>query len=247
MTARIVRLLRYPVKSLGLEEIGEATLTEGQTFPWDRTWAVTHEHTRADGTEWARCLNFLRVASSPLLAAVRAKLDPATETLTLTHPDRPDLTVAPDTSPKDLVDWAAPLTAEGRAAPKGVVRVPGRGMTDSSFPSISIANMASHRAVEQKAGHDLSLYRWRSNIWLDGLAPWQEFEWVGRDIGIGAAVLRVEERIERCLNVLANPETGRRDHDLLAVLKTWGHQEFSVAATVIQGGRIAVGDGLDAA
>ena len=242
MTAKVIRLVRYPVKSVGREDIQSVDLIKGQTMPWDRTWAVGHEQTKADNSQWSRCSNFLRVASSPKLAAINAKFDETTQTLSLTHPERPDISVQPEHAPETLVEWLKPLVADGRAAAAKIVRVPNRGMTDTDFPSVSLANMASHRAVSQKIGSDLSLYRWRSNVWIEGLAPWEEFEWVGKTISIGGAVLKVIEPLARCTNILANPETGHRDHDVLSTLETWGHQNFSMAAEVIQSGTISVDD-----
>ena len=29
---------------------------------------------------------------------------------------------------------------------------------------------------------DLSIHRWRGNLWVDGWAPWAEFDWIGQDI-----------------------------------------------------------------
>jgi uncharacterized protein YcbX len=89
---------------------------------------------------------------------------------------------------------------------------------------------------------DLSIHRWRGNIWLDGLGPWQEFEWLGRDIRIGSALLRVRERTDRCPATTANPDTGQRDADTLGALRHWGHMDFSVRAEVIEDGEIAIGD-----
>lgn len=244
MTATVTALFRYPIKSVGSEAVEAVTLSEGQTMPWDRTWAILHAHSKTNGAEWARCMNFLRVASSPALAAVRAVLNEDTETLTLTHPDCADLTVHPERAAKKLVEWLAPLVAEGRAKPTGVARAPGRGMTDTASPSVSIANMASHRAVSQKVGHDLSLLRWRSNIWVDGLAPWEEFEWDGKTLQIGEVAFDIEAPIGRCQNVLASPKTGRRDLDVLGALDSWGHQDFSMAGIVTKGGRIRLGDTL---
>lgn len=241
MTPRVAHIFRYPIKSLGREALDTATLTPGQTLPWDRAWAVMHAHSKTDGTEWARCMNFLRVASSPALAAVWAELEETTATITLRHKDHPDLVVRPDADPQAIVDWVAPLVAEGRAAPTGIARAD-RGMTDTDFPSISIANLASHKAVAQKLGTDLSIHRWRSNIFLEGLAPWEELEWEGRTLKIGAAQFKIEARIARCQNVQANPETGRRDQDVLGALDHWGHQDFSMAAVVTQGGTITIGD-----
>ena len=57
--------------------------------------------------------------------------------------------------------------------------------------------------------------RFRGNVWLDGLEPWAEFDLVGRDIRVGAATLRVRERITRCKATTVNPETGRIDADTL--------------------------------
>ena len=191
MTVTVAQILRHPIKSLGREDLGAVTLHQGQTMPWDRTWAVAHEHSKADGTSWARCQNFLRVASSPALAAATSTLDEVSQTLTLRHPARPDLTVNPDADPKAIVDWVQPLVASTRSAAAQIMRVPGRGMTDSDYPSITLANLASHRAVEDQIGHHLSLHRWRCNLWLDGLAPWQEFEWVGKTITIGDVTFAV--------------------------------------------------------
>ena len=101
---------------------------------------------------------------------------------------------------------------------------------------------ASHRAVEQRMGHALSIHRWRGNIWFDGDGPWIEFEWIGRDVRVGEAILTVRERTDRCIATTTDPETGRRDADTLGALSHWGHQDFSVRAEVRQGGRVAIGD-----
>jgi uncharacterized protein YcbX len=92
-------------------------------------------------------------------------------------------------------------------------------------------------------GHDLSPYRWRGNLWIDGLQPWAEFDWVGRDVQIGSAVLHVKERIVRCKATSANPSTGQIDADTLGALNAgYGHQDFGVYAQVIRGGSVTLGD-----
>jgi uncharacterized protein YcbX len=105
-----------------------------------------------------------------------------------------------------------------------------------------VLNLASNRALGQRLGRELSIHRWRGNIWLDGLAPWQEFELIGREIALGGAVLRVECRITRCRATMANPATGHFDADTLGALDGLGHQDFGVYARVVQGGRVAPGD-----
>jgi len=242
MTVTVTGLWRHPIKSHGREALAAVALTAGATMPWDRTWAVAHEASKAGNDAWSPCAAFSRVAKAPALMAITATLDEATGQVTLRHPERPELCFDPDTEEAAFLRWVAPLMPASRAASTRVVRVPGRGMTDSDYPSVSMCNHASHRAVSDALGQPLSILRWRGNVWLDGLAPWQEFDWVGRDIRLGGAVLRVRERTTRCAATTTNPETGTRDADTLGTLGTWGHRDFGVYAEVISSGRVALGD-----
>lgn len=242
MTGAVTSLWRHPVKSHGREKIAAVTLAPGRTMPGDRVWAVAHETSAADDGAWAACVNFSRVSKAPELMAITARLDDKSGRVTLCHPRRPELSFDPETEQAAFLSWVAPLMPANRAASARLVRVPGRGMTDSDFPSLTICNMASHRAVEQRLGRPLSIHRWRGNIWVDGIAPWEEFDWLDREVRIGAAVLFVRERTDRCSATAANPDTGRRDADTLGTLSHWGHQDFGMRAEVMRGGRIRTGD-----
>ncbi len=240
MSGTVSALWRHPIKSHGREALDQVTVIPGQTMPGDRVWAVAHEAAKTDGTEWAPCANFSRGSKAPKLMAISAKMQG--DSVTLRHPERPDLSFQPDTQQDIFLDWVKPLMPADRAASARIVRVPGRGMTDSDYPSISLCNMASHRAVEQNLGRELSPKRWRGNIWFEGLPLWEEFDWLGRDVQIGQAVFHIRERITRCLATTANPETGERDADTLGALNSWDHQDFGVYAEVIQGGEIRLED-----
>ena len=50
--------------------------------------------------------------------------------------------------------------------------------------------------------------------------------------------MKVRERTERCKSTHSNPDTGIRDTDVLGALNSWGHQDFSVRAEVIEGGML---------
>jgi len=250
MTGCVAEIRRHPIKAHGRERLARVTLAPGRTMPWDRTWAVAHEAARLTpgAPAWAPCANFCRGAKAPELQAINARLDTATATITLTHPKRPALAFRPD-DPADtarFLAWVAPLCPPERAQPARLVKVPGRGMTDTAFPSISLINLASHRALEEQIGFTISPLRWRGNILVEGLAAWQEFSWVGHRLRIGGAELRVRERIGRCLATAANPETGQRDADTLGTLeKTWGHHQLGVYAEVTSGGEITEGDPIE--
>lgn len=242
MTGRVTDIWRHPIKSHGREAMDRVTLSAGQTLPWDRVWAVAHEASKADGDHWVPCANFSRVAKAPQLMAMTAELDESSETITLRHPQRPDLTMSPDRDGAAFLEWVKPLMPADRAQSTRIVRARERGMTDSDFASVTLCNMSSHRAVEQKMGRALSIHRWRGNIWMDGLSPWEEFDWIDREVQIGSAVFKVRERTTRCAATTANPDSGIRDADTLAALDSWGHRDFSVRAEVVRSGEIALGD-----
>lgn len=244
MTGTLVRIERHPIKSHGRETLPSVEVTKGQMLPWDRHWAVLHDAAKADGSEWAPCANFSRGAKAPGLMAIDASLSEDDRTITLNHPDRPTLTFRPDADDDlpSFLDWVAPLMPTDRALSRRIVSAGARGMSDTDFPSISLLNLASIRALSQKMGHDLDPRRFRGNFWVDGLAPWEEFDWVGETITIGGLPFRVEDRIERCLATTANPKTGRRDADTLGTLETgWGHRDMGIYLTALESGSLQTG------
>lgn len=242
---RVAQLWRYPIKAHGSESIESVELTKGRTLPGDRQWAVAHEAAKADGSEWVPCANFSRGAKAPALMAIRARSE-ADGRLTLSHPDLRDLLFDPRTEGAALIDWSAPLIPDDRAQSARLVGVPGRGMTDTDFPSISLLSLPSLSELSGHAGTDLSPLRFRGNIWFDDGPAWAEWDLIGKRLRIGDAVLEVRERITRCRATMSNPETGRIDVGTLDLLEShYDHRDFGVYLTVEEGGRIAVGDRIE--
>lgn len=241
MNVTLIQIWRHPIKALGRERVAQAHLAPGDGLPGDRVWAIAHDAAKAKKGAWSPCVNFIRAASSPALMAVTATLNEADETVTLRHPERPEITLHPEREADRLVDWATPLVAKGRPAPARVIRAD-RTMTDSRKPSLSIANHATHKAVEAQIGRSLSRHRWRANLWIDGLPAWEEFDWVDHEVTIGTARLRIVGRTTRCRATESNPETGQRDTETLAALRNgWAHQDFAIKAEVIAPGDIFEG------
>lgn len=243
MTGRLAQICRHPIKGHGREDLASVRLLVDECLPFDRHWAVAHDAAQLT-SGWNRCVNFARGAKAPQLMAITSKLDEVARRVVLRHPLRGELAFQPD-DPSDLgkfLDWVRPLNPQNRAQPVAIISA-GIGMTDSAFPSISILNLSSLGALSAKMGMDLSRDRWRGNLWLEGAAPWAEFDWIGRAVAIGGAVLRIKERITRCSATMVDTLTGEVAGDTLAALeRNFGHQDFGVYATVLQGGPVAVGD-----
>jgi uncharacterized protein YcbX len=240
MSWTLDRIWRFPIKGIGAEPLDQVTLSPGRPLPLDRAWAVLEAGGDAsDG--WRACRNFLRGAKGPSLMAITARTDGAI--LHLSHPDRPDIAIDPTRDHAALFDWLAPIYPSERPAPAAIVAAPPEGMSDAPFASISILNAASLRALGQKLGQALDPRRFRGNLLIEGLAPWEEFDLVGKTLSIGDARLEVVEPITRCRATEANPDTGHRDANTLRGLEDgWGHQDCGVYAMVRSGGPIARGN-----
>lgn len=250
MTRRLTAIWRHPIKSHGRESLGEVLCAAGETLPHDRRWAVMHEVSRFDVAkpEWQPCSQFVIGAKSPRLQAMRARLDEATGTLSLTHPDLPTLRIDP-AAPQDaaaFIEWMRPLANPNRPAPARLVSAGTRGMTDTNFPSVSLINLASHRAVEEKLGRGISPLRWRGNFIFESHAPWEEMDWPGKRLALGEIELEAIEPIQRCAATTASVHTGEVDADTLGTLnKAFGHQDCGLYARIIESGRVRVGDTLE--
>jgi hypothetical protein len=246
VTARVAHLIRHPIKSGGYEPLQDVTLSAGEPFPFDRVWAVAHAAARlTDPPTWAAKLQFLRGWGSAELMAISCRSRPEAREVTLSHPRRPTATFRPDEAgdAARLVDWLRPLWPENRPEPARVISVPGVALTDMDAPLIAINSLSSLTDLSAAMGLELSIHRWRGNIWVDGWAPWAEFDLVGQDIAIGAARLTVVQRIGRCRATGANPETGQQDADTMGTLEArYGHTDFGIYARVVTGGPVAVGD-----
>ncbi len=250
MNAFVARIWRHPVKSHGREELDRVLLRSGECVPWDRRWAVLHEAGGFDDTcpGWIPCVNFSRAAKAPLLQAITARSDIERHRVTFSHPMLEDLTVNPDDGrdARAFIRWVLPLNPRDRARPERLVRVPGRGMTDTDYPSVSLIGLATHREVSRKLGRAISPLRWRGNIVFDGLAPWEETGWIGRRLRAGQAELDVVEPIGRCLATASSVRTGIRDADTLGALEAgWGHRNMGIYARVTKTGELRQGDGIE--
>lgn len=249
MTPRIAEIWRHPIKSHGRERVDQVTLEQGRAMPGDRVWAVAHERSCFDveRPSWNPCGDFSRGAVSPRLQAIGAWTHPGTGKITLSHPDRVDITIDPEDEGDGclFVQWVMPVSNGSRLLPARLVRAPDEAMTDTAYQSVSIINLATHRAVEAQIGHAISPLRWRGNLLIDGLEPWAELDWIGKTIRLGAAEMDIVEPIKRCRATEANPETGERDENTLAALRDgFGHQNCGVYAKVAAGGLVQQGDTL---
>jgi len=245
-TGRVSMLYRYPVKGLTPEPLQSVSLAPGETLPFDRAYAIENGPGRFDpeAPRHLSKISFLMLMRDERLATLRSAFDDATRTLTISRGGKPVVSGRLDTQlGRQLIEQfiADHMKAELRGAPK-IVHAPGHSFSDVAAKCVHIVNLASVRELSRVVGREVDPLRFRANVYLDGLAPWAEFDWLDKPIEIGPVRLNVFARTTRCEATSVDPATGARDMAIPAELvRAWGHQDFGVYAKVVAGGLIAAG------
>jgi len=246
----IDRIYRYPVKGLTAEALEDVRLETGQALPWDRAFALAQGDAPFDPSapSWLSKRHFMCLMANAKIAALRSSFDDRSGVMTLFAPDGAileanALSVA---GRAEIAAWLARFLAnEARGTP--VLHLsPGHVFGDMRGKVISLINQASLAALEAAAGARRHKRRFRANIWFSGAPAWAEHGWLGRELLVGGARLKVTHRIPRCAATEVNPITAERDADPVAELRAaFGHVDLGVYAEVVEAGRIAMGDAIE--
>jgi len=148
--------------------------------------------------------------------------------------------------------WAEALSDyAGRELRLARTDVPGRAV-DRLDGSVSIVSDESVDELARQAGVDAAdARRFRMLVGVRGGEPHLEDTWVGRNVRIGDAVVRVNEQVARCAITTKNPDTGARDLDTLRVIKAYRgtrgekHLDFGVYGEIVTPGLVRVGDPVE--
>jgi uncharacterized protein YcbX len=90
--------------------------------------------------------------------------------------------------------------------------------------------------------------RFRATVVVETDEPWMEDTWLGKELTVGDATIRIGGPIPRCAVIDHHPETGAKDLRLLKALaqsrptNRAGEPMFGVYATVTAPGRVTVTD-----
>ncbi len=247
MSATISSIYRYPVKGLSPQSLERADLAPGRILAGDRRFALALASTRFDGQapEWQAKSAFLTLLKHDKLAALETVFNDAGTELTIRRNGKQVArgNLAEPLGRAMIEDFfTAYLGGNTHGKPRLVDAGADVTFTDQKDKLVSIINLASIRDLERITGAELDPVRFRANIYIDGIEPWCEFQWIGGDVAVGGAILSVREKIGRCVAINVNPENGTRDQNLVKALRRgFGHTDMGIFATVTQGGEIAVG------
>ena len=247
---RIEFLYRYPVKGLTAEALESAEVESGGCIPWDRAFALAQGDSGFDPTtpEWRQKANFMCQMKNARIAALFSFFDPRTGMLAIRAPDGSAVVenALSEAGRQRIGNFLTEYMGEDARGEPRFHHVPGHSFCDQRRKVVSLINLASLRDFEARVGARRHRRRFRANVWFSGAPAWSERDWVGKQIQLGGAVVRVTRPITRCPATEVNPETATRDADPVAELRAlYGHVELGVHAEVIEGGSFAVGDAIE--
>jgi uncharacterized protein len=251
---RIESLYRYPVKGLTPEPLARAALTPGRCVPWDRAFALVQGDAALNPAQpgWVPKTNFMCLLRNARIALLRTRFDDEARLLTVRGPNGEILAYDPFTADGQarFTDFFSEfLGAEARYGADGKAPsfryFPDHSFCDHKTQVVSLIGHGSLGALETAVGEKRDKHRFRANIYIEGIAPWAEFGWIGKRLQIGETVLAVQERIDRCRATEVNPDNAERDAAPVRELrKNFGHVELGIFAEVLTGGEIHPGDAI---
>lgn len=256
---QVVGLYVYPVKGLSGQQLDQVTLEKQSGFPGDREYALARpdgDYRPGSGKAFPKT-QFFMLARDERLAGLTTHLAPATQRFTVTVGGH-------------VVHEASWGEEEGRHASAGffarvldlrpgqvplIAQETGRRFTDVSVVSdtmmhaVSIINLASVRALEERVGRSLDPLRFRANVYVDGWPAFAELGLlgdspsIGKEIRLGNVRFRAVLNTRRCAATEVDPRTARRDIAVpRMILEHYGHGEMGFYGETLDYGDLGVGD-----
>jgi uncharacterized protein len=218
----------------------------------------------------------LRTVENPGLLRACARWEAGTLSVNIPNPsmDLPGVTIEGVPSPNGetlTVDyWGRNATLEGCTGPWAEAYSEYLGynvvLCRSANPgevvygaSVTLLTTSSMHRLAQRLGREVDSARFRSTFLVETAALVDtsgrdsasnlEDSWVGRELRVGEATVRVRGVVPRCAVVDLDPVTGQKDAPVLQELAGYrlsqGEISFGVDAVVTASGRVRAGDQVD--
>jgi uncharacterized protein YcbX len=109
--------------------------------------------------------------------------------------------------------------------------------------SVSLLNTESINDFQKKINKKIEKSIFRGNIYIEGVEPWREREWIGKIIKINNISFKVEKNIPRCVAINLKPRSDDNSFNLLQLLKkTYNHFDMGIYLTALDDGEVNIGN-----
>lgn len=252
---RIAQIFRYPVKGLSAQPLDHVRLDANEAIPFDRAYAIENGPSGFDpqSPQHIPKVAFLMLMRNERLAELRTDFDETSHFLTVRHGDTvlAQGRLDSEAGRRDLEGFFDSFEADELRGPTKILHAPGFSFSDTRGPPkkvLSLINLESVKAIGRQLGADVHPLRFRGNLYIEGMDPWDEFNWVGKRVVAGGVAFEATKRIDRCAAVNVDPLTGKRDLNIVKnMMQTFGHIDCGIYLKVTEPGELDVGMSIAAA
>lgn len=234
LIGHVKAIMRHPVKSFTGEHVQEANVMPYGLYG-DRSHAYIDN---------SRTNKFLTITQAPIMASYQSSfmgpdsldayppievVTPSGQRVTWNHPELiKDLETAANRS-------ITPVQFTPNDVPLGAIEE----------EHLLLVTDASLLELKKQYGSLIDYKRFRPNLILDltEKQPYIEDTWFGGRLLIGESVeIQVNRHCERCMIITINPENSEKDPSLLKFINRTRQNCFGVYASVLNTGKIRIGD-----
>ena len=191
---KLQSITRYPLKGFAGERLNKSPTQRFQTLQGDRQYALQYaERNPSAQAGWRPKKFFMQSVQTDLCSQIKVDW-----TLENVHFDYQGNGLAIDRNPFDgntLIEWIRSLSPDlGQLTLETLTT----GFTDEREAYVSLLNRSTITAIAKATDTSDHPERYRGNLLIDGVDPFEELSWVGRTLQIGNATFEVVEPIVRC-------------------------------------------------
>jgi len=191
---QILSITRYPIKGFAGEALQNTLVRSLKTLPGDRQHALQYvDRIPPSSKGWRPKKYFLQSVQTNLCSEIHIEWN--SDIVHFNYRGNPFKIPRTALANGSLPQWIASLAPE---LGEFTLETLETGFTDERDAYVSLVNRSTVSAIAEATGTSDHPERYRGNLLVDGVRPFDELNWVGQTLQIGTATFEVIEPIVRC-------------------------------------------------
>ena len=191
---QILSITRYPIKGFAGEALQNTLVRSLKTLPGDRQNALQYvDRIPPSSKGWRPKKYFLQSVQTNLCSEIHIEWN--SDIVHFNYRGNPFKVPRTALANGSLPQWIASLAPE---LGEFTLETLETGFTDERDAYVSLVNRSTVSAIAEATGTSDHPERYRGNLLVDGVRPFDELNWVGQTLQIGTATFEVVEPIVRC-------------------------------------------------
>ena len=201
MKMKIKKIYRFPIKSFTEEKRSDVNINDSGRIIGDRIAAFKLGDSQKNSYSWLPKKNYLSLMHLPFLAKVDISLNIHIDEISIKLPDKKKINLK-IFDIKKLEEIISEFLAENNFHKKISFLNPNHpdiSFHDTKDGGISLHSLSSENEINSNL-RDIDGLRFRSNLVINSLEPFEELNWVGKKISISNMIFKVSKTIKNALN-----------------------------------------------